>query len=311
MLGMEKSETRLMEAIMPLWIRDRGYLDKRRGGAMILHALEHAFWDTVRMVPFLLAAFLILEALEHYSNRYMNRLLGRVGKAGPVVGAVFGCVPQCGFSVAAANLYSGGVITLGTLMAVFLSTSDEAVLILLGNPGSGTMILRLLLGKVLIGIVSGYLIDVIFRKKKEEKHIEDLCRSCGCSDHSGIVKPALKHTLRLTVYILAFTFILNILLEWIGTETLTALLGRDTWFQPLLTAFLGLLPNCASSILITELYLAGGISFAAAMAGLCAGAGVGLAVLFRTNKPMKENLGILALLYVISAMVGLLLEMMW
>ncbi len=278
---------------------------------MILHALEHAFWDTVRMVPFLLAAFLILEALEHYSNRYMNRLLGRVGKAGPVVGAVFGCVPQCGFSVAAANLYSGGVITLGTLMAVFLSTSDEAVLILLGNPGSGTMILRLLLGKVLIGIVSGYLIDVIFRKKKEEKHIEDLCRSCGCSDHSGIVKPALKHTLRLTVYILAFTFILNILLEWIGTETLTALLGRDTWFQPLLTAFLGLLPNCASSILITELYLAGGISFAAAMAGLCAGAGVGLAVLFRTNKPMKENLGILALLYVISAMVGLLLEMMW
>lgn len=278
---------------------------------MILHALEHAFWDTVRMVPFLLAAFLILEALEHYSNRYMNRLLGRMGKAGPVVGAVFGCVPQCGFSVAAANLYSGGVITLGTLMAVFLSTSDEAVLILLGNPGSGTMILRLLLGKVLIGIVSGYLIDVIFRKKKEEKHIEDLCRSCGCSDHSGIVKPALKHTLRLTVYILAFTFILNILLEWIGTETLTALLGRDTWFQPLLTAFLGLLPNCASSILITELYLAGGISFAAAMAGLCAGAGVGLAVLFRTNKPMKENLGILALLYVISAMVGLLLEMMW
>ena len=278
---------------------------------MILHALEHAFWDTVRMVPFLLAAFLILEALEDYSNRYMNRLLGRVGKAGPVVGAVFGCVPQCGFSVAAANLYSGGVITLGTLMAVFLSTSDEAVLILLGNPGSGTMILRLLLGKVLIGIVSGYLIDVIFRKKKEEKHIEDLCRSCGCSDHSGIVKPALKHTLRLTVYILAFTFILNILLEWIGTETLTALLGRDTWFQPLLTAFLGLLPNCASSILITELYLAGGISFAAAMAGLCAGAGVGLAVLFRTNKPMKENLGILALLYVISAMVGLLLEMMW
>ena len=311
MLGMEKSETRLMEAIMPLWIRDRGYLDKRRGGAMILHALEHAFWDTVRMVPFLLAAFLILEALEHYSNRYMNGLLGRVGKAGPVVGGVFGCVPQCGFSVAAANLYSGGVITLGTLMAVFLSTSDEAVLTLLGNPGSGTLILRLLLGKVLIGIVPGYLIDVIFRKKKEENHIEDLCRSCGCSDHSGIVKPALKHTLRLTVYILAFTFILNILLEWIGTETLTALLGRDTWFQPLLTAFLGLLPNCASSILITELYLAGGISFAAAMAGLCAGAGVGLAVLFRTNKLMKENLGILALLYVISAMVGLLLETMW
>ena len=277
---------------------------------MILHALEHALLDTVRMVPFLLAAFLILEAVEHYSNQYMNRVLGKVGKAGPVVGALFGCVPQCGFSVAAANLYSGGVITLGTLMAVFLSTSDEAVLILLGNPGSGTMILRLLLGKVLIGIVSGYLIDVIFRKKKEEKHIEDLCRSCGCSDHGGIVKPALRHTIRLTVYILVFTFALTLLLEWIGTEALTAVLGKDAWFQPLVTAFLGLIPNCASSILITELYLAGGLSFASAMAGLCAGAGVGMAVLFRANHPMKENFAILGLLYGASAATGLLLEIL-
>ncbi|OUQ28288.1 hypothetical protein B5E77_03050 [Lachnoclostridium sp. An131] len=276
---------------------------------MILHALEHAFLDTVRMVPFLLAAFLALEALEHYSNNYMNRVLGKVGKAGPAVGAVFGCVPQCGFSVAAANLYSGGVITPGTLLAVFLSTSDEAVLILLGNPGSGPVIARLLLGKVLIGIGFGYLADLVLRNKKEEKHIEDLCRSCGCSDHGGILKPALKHTVRLTAYILVFTFVLNVLLEWIGMNTLTAILGRDTWFQPLLTALLGLIPNCASSILITELYLAGGLSFAAAMSGLCAGAGVGLAVLFKTNRPMKENLGILALLYVISAAVGLLLEL--
>lgn len=276
---------------------------------MILHALEHAFLDTVRMVPFLLAAFLALEALEHYSNNYMNRVLGKVGKAGPAVGAVFGCVPQCGFSVAAANLYSGGVITLGTLLAVFLSTSDEAVLILLGNPGSGPVIVRLLLGKVLIGIGFGYLADLVLRNKKEEKHIEDLCRSCGCSDHGGILKPALKHTVRLTAYILVFTFVLNVLLEWIGMNTLTAILGRDTWFQPLLTALLGLIPNCASSILITELYLAGGLSFAAAISGLCAGAGVGLAVLFKTNRPMKENLGILALLYVISAAVGLLLEL--
>ena len=276
---------------------------------MILHALEHAFLDTVRMVPFLLAAFLALEALEHYSNNYMNRVLGKVGKAGPAVGAVFGCVPQCGFSVAAANLYSGGVITLGTLLAVFLSTSDEAVLILLGNPGSGPVIVRLLLGKVLIGIGFGYLADLVLRNKKEEKHIEDLCRSCGCSDHGGILKPALKHTVRLTAYILVFTFVLNVLLEWIGMDTLIAILGRDTWFQPLLTALLGLIPNCASSILITELYLAGGLSFAAAMSGLCAGAGVGLAVLFKTNRPMKENLGILALLYVISAAVGLLLEL--
>ena len=277
---------------------------------MILHALEHALLDTVRMVPFLLAAFLILEAVEHYSNQYMNRVLGKVGKAGPVVGALFGCVPQCGFSVAAANLYSGGVITLGTLLAVFLSTSDEAVLILLGHPGSGRVIGQLLLGKVLIGILFGYLTDLVLRKKKEEKHIEELCRSCGCSDHGGIVKPALRHTIRLTVYILIFTFVLTLLLEWIGTEALTAVLGKDAWFQPLVTAFLGLIPNCASSILITELYLAGGLSFASAMAGLCAGAGVGMAVLFRANHPMKENFAILGLLYGISAATGLLLEIL-
>ncbi len=277
---------------------------------MILHALEHALLDTVRMVPFLLAAFLILEAVEHYSNQYMNRVLGKVGKAGPVVGALFGCVPQCGFSVAAANLYSGGVITLGTLLAVFLSTSDEAVLILLGHPGSGRVIGQLLLGKVLIGILFGYLTDLVLRKKKEEKHIEELCRSCGCSDPGGIVKPALRHTIRLTVYILVFTFVLTLLLEWIGTEALTAVLGKDAWFQPLVTAFLGLIPNCASSILITELYLAGGLSFASAMAGLCAGAGVGMAVLFRANHPMKENFAILGLLYGISAATGLLLEIL-
>ena len=278
---------------------------------MILNAFLDALLDTLRMVPFLLAAFLILEALEHYSNNYMNRILGKVGKAGPLVGALFGCIPQCGFSVASANLYSGGVITLGTLLAVFLSTSDEAVLILLGNPGSGAVIGKLLIGKVLLGILFGYLADLVFRRKKEEKHIEDLCRSCGCSDHGGIIKPALRHTLRLAAYILIFTFVLNLLLDFIGMEALTSLLGKDTWFQPFITALLGLIPNCASSVLITELYLAGGLSFASAMAGLCAGAGMGLAVLFKTNHPMKENIAVLGLLYTVSVASGLMLEVLF
>ncbi len=278
---------------------------------MILDAFLDALLDTLRMVPFLLAAFLILEALEHYSNNYMNRILGKVGKAGPLVGALFGCIPQCGFSVASANLYSGGVITLGTLLAVFLSTSDEAVLILLGNPGSGAVIGKLLIGKVLLGILFGYLADLVFRRKKEEKHIEDLCRSCGCSDHGGIIKPALRHTLRLAAYILIFTFVLNLLLDFIGMEALTSLLGKDTWFQPFITALLGLIPNCASSVLITELYLAGGLSFASAMAGLCAGAGMGLAVLFKANHPMKENIAVLGLLYSVSVASGLMLEILF
>lgn len=276
---------------------------------MILDALLDALLDTVKTVPFLLIAFLILEALEHYSNNYMNRALGKMGKAGPLAGAIFGCVPQCGFSVTAANLYSGGVITLGTLMAVFLSTSDEAVLILFGHPGSGRVIAQLLLGKIAIGIVFGYLLDFLFRNKKEHKHIGDMCRGCGCSDDSGIVKPAVRHTVQLTLYIFLFTAVLNLVMGLVGMDALTTFLGKDAWFQPFLTALLGLIPNCASSILITELYLAGGLSLASAMGGLCAGAGIGLAVLFRENHPMKENIGIVALLYLLSAGAGLLLEL--
>ena len=138
---------------------------------MILDAILDALLDTAKTVPFLLAAFLLLETLEHYSNNFMNRALGKMGKAGPLVGAIFGCVPQCGFSVAAANLYSGGVITLGTLMAVFLSTSDEAILILFSHPGSGRVIGQLLLGKMLIGIVAGYLLDFIRKRSTSTSKI--------------------------------------------------------------------------------------------------------------------------------------------
>lgn len=262
---------------------------------MISDALLDAVLDTLRTLPFLFAAFLVIESAEHYSNQFSSRVLARVGKAGPFLGAVLGCIPQCGFSVAAANLYSGGLITLGTLLAVFLSTSDEAVLILLAHPGSGKVIGSLLIWKVMIGIGAGCLVDLLFRKRKEEKHIEEMCKSCGCSDTSGVLRPALLHTVRLGVYLLIFTFCLNLILELVGIEQLSRILGKNTPFQPFLAALLGLIPNCASSVLITELYLSGGLSFASAIAGLCAGAGVGAAVLFRSNHPVGENVKIAAL----------------
>lgn len=274
---------------------------------MIVDAFLDAVLDTARTLPFLLAAFLVIEAMEHYSGRAASRLLSRVGRFGPAAGAVFGCIPQCGFSVAAANLYSGGLISLGTLLAVFLSTSDEAVLILLGHPGSAGTIFPLLLAKVMLGIAAGYILDFFSRNPKEEKHIGDLCKSCGCSNTSGVWRPALWHTLRLAVYLLGFTFVLNLVLEFLGVEQLARILGRDTLLQPFLAALLGLIPNCASSVLVTELYLAGGLSFGSAVAGLSAGAGVGLAVLFRSNRPMKENFKILLLLYGIAAGFGILL----
>lgn len=274
---------------------------------MILDALLDGILDTLKTLPFLFAAFLLIEAIEHYSNQYSNRVLAKVGKAGPFVGAVLGCIPQCGFSVAAANLYSGGLITLGTLLAVFLSTSDEAVLILLAHPGSAKVIGSLLFWKVVIGIGGGCLIDILFRKGKEEKHIEEMCKNCGCSDTSGIFRPALLHTVRLALYLLVFTCFLNLLLELVGAEQLSGFLGKDTLFQPFLAGLLGMIPNCASSVLITELYLTGGLSFGAAISGLCTGAGVGLAVLFRSNHPLRENLKILLLLYGIAVVSGIVL----
>lgn len=274
---------------------------------MVLDALIDAALDTLRILPFLFAAFLALEAIEHYANQFSNRLLAGMGKAGPFAGALLGCVPQCGFSAAAANLYSGGLISLGTLLAVFLSTSDEAVFILLAHPGNGKTVASLLLLKTGIGMTAGFLIDLLFRKQKKEKHIGELCKTCGCSEGSGILRPALVHTARLAAYLLAFTFCLNLALSLAGVERLARILGKDTPFQPFLAALLGMIPNCAASVLITELYLAGSLNFGAAIAGLCAGAGIGPVVLFRGNRAPRENWGILLLLYASAVIAGFLL----
>ncbi len=273
---------------------------------MISDALLDAVSDTLRILPFLFAAFLALEAIEHYSGQFSNRLLAGVGKAGPFAGALLGCVPQCGFSAAAANLYSGGLISLGTLLAVFLSTSDEAVFILLAHPGNGKTVAILLLLKAGIGMTAGFLIDFLFRKQKKEKQIGEMCKTCGCGEGSGIFRPALVHTARLAAYLLAFTFCLNLALSFAGVERLARILGKDTPFQPFLAALLGMLPNCAASVLITELYLSGSLNFGAAIAGLCAGAGIGPAVLFRSNRSPRENAGILLLLYACAVLAGVI-----
>lgn len=276
---------------------------------MIFEALLDAVFDTLKVLPFLFAAFLTMEAIEHYSSQYSNRILAKVGKAAPLAGAFLGCIPQCGFSAAAANLYSGGLITLGTLLSVFLSTSDEAVLILMAHPGNGKAIASLLIWKVIIGITAGFLIDMLSAKRKQTAQMKEFCKNCGCSDSGGILRPALFHTVQLTVYLFLFTFCLDLALEFAGMEQLAGFLGKDTVFQPFLAALLGLIPNCAASVLITELYLAGGLSFGSAIAGLCAGAGVGLAVLFRSNHSLRENLKILSLLYAVSVTAGIILDL--
>lgn len=275
---------------------------------ILLHILKHTLLDGLKTLPFLFVAFFLLELLEHRAGEKISRALAVSGKAGPVIGSLLGCVPQCGFSVFAANLYSGGVITLGTLLAVFLSTSDEALIILLSEPEYSGKILKLLLLKVAIGTAVGYLADLVLRRHPlKKKSVEEFCRAehCRCGEHEGILRPALRHTAKIFVFLLVFTALLNFAFEFSGTGRLGALLLGGTLFQPLLAALIGLIPNCAASVLLTELYLSGAISFASVLAGLCSASGLGLLALFRANHNAKESLGILGALYAVSAAVGL------
>ena len=197
---------------------------------MFIDVLLDAAIDCMKMLPFLFLAFLLIEALEHYSSDFTKKLMVKVDKAGPVVGAIVGCVPQCGFSVMAANLYSGGIITVGTLIAVFLATSDEAILIIMGNPEHAGKIGVLLLAKVIIAIIAGYLVDIFFKKEIAVPHHEgELCHDCGCHNHSaGIVKPALRHTGKIFLYLFVFTFILNLCIDILGIDKISAMMLGDT-----------------------------------------------------------------------------------
>lgn len=278
---------------------------------LLKHILLHTLEDSVGMLPFLFAAFLLLEALEHYSRDWINRTLAKLKKGGPIVGALFGCIPQCGFSVLASNLYAGGVISLGTLLAVFLATSDEALLILMGHPGYSKDILTLIIVKIVIAIVAGYLADVFLaRFITTKKEIGDLCHHCGCHNHHGIVRPSLNHTIRLFGYIFIFSGILNLIIEAIGLESVTTFLLGGSIFQPFLAALLGFIPNCAASVLLTELYLGGALSFASVVAGLCTNAGMGLIVLFRVNEDKKECIKFTGLLYVVAVAAGMMLHIL-
>lgn len=268
--------------------------------------------DSLKILPFLFLAFVIMELLEHRANGRIERFFTRAGKAGPAAGALLGCVPQCGFSVLCANLYVGGVVTRGTLVAVFLSTSDEAVLLLAAAPQQLPALLKLLLCKVVIAVAAGYVVDFFGRRTRRQSigSLHEICdhEHCGCEKHKGIWIPALLHTVKIFGFLLLFTFLLNFLVAWLGHERLETLLLHDSVLQPFAAALLGFLPNCAASVLLTQLYVEGTLGFGAVVAGLCTGAGAGLLVLFRENRHVKDNLKILGILYAVAAVSGVILQ---
>ena len=269
--------------------------------------------DVVKLLPFLFLTYIVMEYLEHKTGDKTAALVRKAGKFGPVIGGFLGIVPQCGFSAAASNLYAGRVITLGTLMAIYLSTSDEMLPILISEQAPIGTILKILLGKAAIGIVAGLVIDLLLRgrNKEEREHIHDMCEQEHCHCEKGIVRSALSHTLQISLFILVITFALNLILFFVGEDALAGLIQNRRFAGPLLAGLVGLIPNCAGSVVITQLYLEKIIGIGAAFAGLLTGSGVGLLVLFRVNHDRKENLKILGLLYVIGVAAGIVMEFLF
>ena len=280
-------------------------------GHSILHTLE----DTAKVVPFLFLTYLLMEFLEHKAGGAPERWLRGSGKVGPLIGGALGVLPQCGFSAAATGFYTGRMITTGTLIAVYLSTSDEMLPILLSSGAPIPTILKLLATKLVIGVAAGFAIDGIARllrrgkADEQEPSIEELCEreNCDCGDR--FVLSALKHTAYITVFLLLFTFVLNIGIELVGEENIQSVVLNRPVLGSVLAALVGLIPNCASSVALTSLFADGVLSSGALLSGLMVNAGIGLAILFRNNRPVKDSLRVLAILFGISVVCGILIDL--
>lgn len=306
---------------------------------MLVDVIADSVLDTLELVPFLFVTYLAMEALEHSTEGRMQGLVARAGHAGPIVGGLLGAVPQCGFSAMAATLYSGGVVTAGTLVAVILSTSDEMVPVFLAHQEPAGRLLSIMLLKVVVGIVVGLLLDAMLHAVRHvgnpQPHIHDLCERahCHCEDdeagsdaspesdadghgeaerghhhghgHWAIVRSAAIHTVQVTGFILLVTFLFGLLIEVMGEDALAQLLGSHPVRATFLAALVGLIPNCGASVAITELYLDGVLAAGPMVAGLLVSGGVGLLVLFRTNRDVRQNVAVTAFIYAVGVVVGL------
>lgn len=279
----------------------------------MLEVLLDTFIDGIKLLPFLFFAYLIMEYIEHKTSDKTKNIIQKSGKFGPLLGGILGIFPQCGFSAIGSNLYAGRVITLGTLISIFLSTSDEMLPILISKSAPIDIILKILGIKLIIGIIAGFIIDFVIhltKSSKEDEKIKDICEHehCHCKEGS-ILNSSLKHTISIFIYILIVSLILNTLIYLIGKETLSYLIQKSPILGPIVAGIIGLIPNCASSVILTELYLANVISVSTMISGLLVGAGVGILILFRINKNIKDNIKIITLLYSIGIIAGITLQL--
>lgn len=274
-----------------------------------------ALMDALKLLPFLFVTYLFIEYLEHKTGDKTHHMIEKSGHFGPIIGALFGVFPQCGFSAAASNLYAGRVITLGTLISIYLSTSDEMLPILISEQAPVITIVKILAVKVIVGMVAGILIDFVHRtlheNEKEPMDIHHLCEHehCKC-ETKGILYSAVHHSLEIFAYILVVNFALNLLLTWIGEDALQTFLLNRPVIGELAAGLIGLIPNCVASVVLTQLYLEGVLSAGRMITGLLVSSGVGLFVLFRVNDKKQENWKILGILYAVGVISGLLFELL-
>ena len=279
----------------------------------LLDGLKDGAWS----LPVLFVAYLLMELLERSQKLNEEILHGYSHKAGPLLGGLLGVAPQCGISGAAATLFSTGSVTVGTMLAVFFATSDEMLPIMLSSVADGDIrlssILLIMLGKAALGVALGYLADLLLTKYiRSQKNIHGFCERehCACDEEEGSVfVSALKHTLKIAVMLIAVNVVLNFVLGMIGVERLSGSVLNRPVIGEILLALVGLIPNCSVSVVITESYLSGLIGLGGLFAGLLSNAGIGLLVLFRTNKNLKENLVITSTLYGLSAAAGIVITL--
>ena len=277
----------------------------------MLDILLDTIIDGIKLLPFLFLAYLIIELIENKAGEKTTKLIQKSGKFGPVLGSLLGVVPQCGFSAAASNLYAGRIITLGTLISIFLSTSDEMLPILISESAPVSIIIKILLIKVFIGMIAGVIVDLFVKHRELENKddIHKLCHDehCHCEE-SGILKSAIKHTIQIFIYIFIISLILNYTIQFIGEERLARLIVNVPILGIVISGLIGLIPNCASSVLLTQLYLENILIMGAMIAGLLVNSGIGILILFKVNKNQKENFAILGILYIVGIVSGLVLD---
>lgn len=275
------------------------------------HILLDTLFESLNLLPFLLITFLIIEFIEHKASKKSIKMLTKTKKYGPIIGGILGATPQCGLGVMATNLYATNIITIGTLIAIYLSTSDEMLPVLLSEGMPFSKILIILLIKVIIGIVCGFIIDFIFRKKNKHTKIDvqELCENEHCHCENSIIKSSLIHTLKTFSFIFLVSFVLHIFIHEIGEDKISNLLLNGNIFTPFLSSIIGLIPNCAGSVVITELYVNNVISFGSMLAGLLTGSGISILILFKVNSDLKDNMMILGTIYIIGVIFGILFNL--